>query len=89
MGAEGSGDQTTSPADAIAWIIIFSHGTLMLISVALLIYEIKNAPSYQRAVRHAEQRKRETGKYSKRKSEHRVMEHCSYRHSDFYDLIPL
>merc|ERR1712166_214041 len=60
MGAEGSGDQTTSPADAIAWIIIFSHGTLMLISVALLIYEIKNAPSYQRAVRHAEQRKRET-----------------------------
>merc|ERR1711865_693375 len=60
MGAEGSGDQTTSPADAIAWIIIFSHGTLMLISIALLIYEIKNAPSYQRAVRHAEQRKRET-----------------------------
>ena len=29
-----------------------------------------------------------TGKYSKRRSGTR-MEHCSYRHSDFYDLITL
>jgi ankyrin repeat protein len=59
MGAEGSGDQTTSPSEAIAWIIIFSHATLMLVAGFLLIYEIRNAPSYQRAVKDAEQRKRE------------------------------
>jgi hypothetical protein len=59
MGSEGSGDQTTSPSEAIAWIIIMSHATLMLFTVIVISYEIKNAPQYQRAVRDADQRKRE------------------------------
>ena len=59
MGSEGSGDQTTSPSEAIAWIIICSHGTLMIVATLLLGYEIRNAPKYQRSVKDAEQRKRE------------------------------
>ena len=49
----------TSPSQAIAWIIILSHGTLMLSFCLVLGYEIRNAPQYQRAVKDAEQRKRE------------------------------
>ena len=59
MGSEGSGDQVTSPSQAIAWIIILSHATLMLSFCLVLGYEIRNAPQYQRAVKDAEQRKRE------------------------------
>jgi len=36
-----------------------------------------------------EMEKLDAGKYSKRKSEQREWKHCSYCHSDFYQLITL
>jgi hypothetical protein len=59
FGSEGSGDRVTSPDEAISWIIIMSHGALMAMSIFLFTLEIRDAPTYQRALRESEQRKRE------------------------------
>ena len=61
--------------------------------VYFVIVTLSEAEAIRAALHHEKRlhgltKKDDDGKYSKRRSGTR-MEHCSYRHSDFYDLIPL
>jgi hypothetical protein len=45
--------------EGIGYIVIASHIVLMIVGIVLLFLEIRDAPTYQRALRESEQRKRE------------------------------
>ena len=56
---EGAGDRNIGTEEPVSWVIIVTHGLLMLYALVLIIKEIKNAPRLQAAIKQSEQRRRE------------------------------